>query len=276
VQLHVQEKDLLAQKAAIAFESQAISKDLADIDTEKASIQKLKQSNPVDPQISIRQMILNKWRSANGQRGIALGMRRSANKKNLTIVKKQQEVAASQAAALAESDNAEILDYPAEQSAIDKESKSIARDTAALQRERLEIEKLKRSNQKHRQLSARQKILKQQFAILGQRGNTLGEKRAASKAAQSKQLGEELTRLHQQAHVLMQPQNQQICNQAPAQSGNPNIRMHSQYLHSFNDVPKESNDFHNLQQNSQIQRNAPICASRALPQQLLRAEISPS
>jgi hypothetical protein len=94
--LHAQEKELQAEKSAIALESQSILVELAAIETEKAWIDGRKQAKPGDPQIPIRQLNLDKWRSANSNRSMELAKRASTSKCNFTILKKGQVKAINQ------------------------------------------------------------------------------------------------------------------------------------------------------------------------------------
>jgi hypothetical protein len=94
--LHAQEKELQAEKSAIALESQSILVELAAIETEKAWIDGRKQAKPGDPQIPIRQLNLDKWRSANSNRSMELAKRASTSKCNFTILKKRQVKAINQ------------------------------------------------------------------------------------------------------------------------------------------------------------------------------------
>ena len=89
-ELQAREKELLAEKSAIALESQSIRVELAAIETEKAWIEDRKQTERGDPQIPIRQLNLDKWRSANSNRSTELAKRASTNKGNFTILKKRQ------------------------------------------------------------------------------------------------------------------------------------------------------------------------------------------
>jgi hypothetical protein len=89
-ELQALEKELLAEKSAIALESQSIRVELAAIETEKAWIEDRKQTERGDPHIHIRQLNLDKWRSANSNRSTELAKRASTNKGNFTILKKRQ------------------------------------------------------------------------------------------------------------------------------------------------------------------------------------------
>jgi hypothetical protein len=95
-ELQAREKELLAEKSAIARESQSIRVELAAIETEKAWIEDQKQTKRGDPQIPIRQLNLDKWRSANSNRSMELAQRASTNKGNFTILKKRQVKAINQ------------------------------------------------------------------------------------------------------------------------------------------------------------------------------------
>lgn len=261
MQFYEQEKELLAEKASIALESQSICEEVSAINTERAFIEQLKLTNPVDPQIPIRELNRDSWRSANGNRGMELAKRRSVNKVDFTMLKKRQEGAAAEAkeavqnvqesstnihqrlqnlhmnaTAPAQSENVQTVqvhDLAAEASAIKEESKAIARDNAALESERRAIEKLKRSNPKGRIVEVRQRRLKQEYAAIGERGKNLGLRKAALKEATLVAKSEQLSL---QAYVPMQQQNEP----ASAHPGNTYHQMQSQDHQMYALTPAQS------------------------------------